>query len=92
MSIKQHLNFFIMSDEHAPMYSGPYGHPFVQTPHMDKLAEDGVTFTNAYCNSPLCMPSRPNKQHATYQGRNLPAGIRDPEAEQVVRLMNRCES
>ena len=48
----------IMSDEHAPMYSGPYGHPLVHTPHMDRLAEGGVTFTNAYCNSPLCMPSR----------------------------------
>ena len=47
-----------MSDEHAPMYSGPYGHPLVKTPHMDRLAENGVTFTNAYCNSPLCMPSR----------------------------------
>ena len=48
----------IMSDEHAPMYSGPYGHPLVQTPHMDRLAKDGITFANAYCNSPLCMPSR----------------------------------
>ena len=42
----------IMSDEHAPMYSGPYGHPLVKTPHLDRLAADGVTFTNAYCNSP----------------------------------------
>ncbi|RKU27323.1 choline-sulfatase [Candidatus Poribacteria bacterium] len=48
----------IMSDEHAPMYSGPYGHPLVQTPNMDRLAENGITFENAYCNSPLCMPSR----------------------------------
>ena len=37
----------IMSDEHAPMFSGPYGHPLVQTPHMDRLAKEGVTFTNA---------------------------------------------
>ena len=48
----------IMTDEHAPMYSSTYGHPLVQTPHMDFLAEEGVTFDNAYCNSPLCLPSR----------------------------------
>ena len=48
----------IMSDEHAPMYSGTYGHPLVQTPNMDRLAEQEFVFTNAYCNSPLCGPSR----------------------------------
>ena len=58
MPEKQPNILLIMSDEHAPMYGGPYGHPLVQTPHMDRLAQDGVTFTNAYCNSPLCMPSR----------------------------------
>ena len=35
---------FIMTDEHAPMYSGPYGHPLVQTPFMDQLAAEGATF------------------------------------------------
>ena len=45
MPSKQHPNLLIvMSDEHAPMYSGPYGHPLVQTPHMDRLAEEGVYF------------------------------------------------
>jgi len=48
----------IMSDEHAPMFSSAYGHPIVSTPGMDRLAEEGVTFSAAYCNSPLCVPSR----------------------------------
>ncbi len=34
------------------------GHPQVQTPHMDRLAERGTLFTNAHCQSPLCNPSR----------------------------------
>ena len=59
MSEKKRPNILlIMSDEHAPMYSGIYGHPLVQTPNMDRLAAAGVTFQNAYCNSPLCGPSR----------------------------------
>jgi len=48
----------IMSDEHAPQYSSIHGHPLVQSPHMDRLASMGITFDNAYCNSPLCGPSR----------------------------------
>jgi choline-sulfatase len=47
-----------MSDEHAPMFSSAYGHPFVQTPNMDRLARQGTTFDAAYCNAPLCVPSR----------------------------------
>ena len=35
-----------------------YGNPLAQTPHIDALAETGVVFENAYCNSPLCTPSR----------------------------------
>src|SRR5437868_372010 len=34
------------------------GHPQVKTPHMDKLAARGTTFTNAHCQAPLCNPSR----------------------------------
>lgn len=38
---------------------GPLGgHPQVQTPNLDRLAERGTTFTNAHCQSPLCNPSR----------------------------------
>ena len=48
----------IMSDEHDPMVSMPYGHPLVRTPNMQRLADNGAVFDNAYCNSPLCGPSR----------------------------------
>ncbi len=48
----------LMADEHNPFYSQPYGHPFVHTPNMQRLAGMGTVFTNAYCPSPLCMPSR----------------------------------
>ncbi len=48
----------VMSDEHAPMFSSAYGHSFVRTPNMDRLADEGTTFDAAYCNAPLCVPSR----------------------------------
>jgi choline-sulfatase len=48
----------ILSDEHDPMVTGCYGHPLVQTPHLDQLAANGFVFDNAYCASPLCVPSR----------------------------------
>jgi arylsulfatase A-like enzyme len=34
------------------------GHPNAHTPHMDALAAEGVLFTNAHCQAPLCGPSR----------------------------------
>jgi len=48
----------LMSDQHNPLVSSPYGHSFVQTPTIQSLADQGVTFENAYCPSPLCVPSR----------------------------------
>jgi arylsulfatase A-like enzyme len=37
---------------------GAAGHPFVQTPNMDRLAREGARFLNAFATTPLCSPSR----------------------------------
>jgi len=49
---------FIMCDQLRADYLSCYGHPTLETPHIDALAARGVTFTQAYCQSPVCGPSR----------------------------------
>ncbi|MCF8092405.1 MAG: choline-sulfatase [Desulfotignum sp.] len=61
---------FIMFDQMAARALPCYGHPVVKTPHISQLAQEGVVFENAYCNSPLCAPSR----FSMMSGR-LPSGI-----------------
>ncbi|MGI9435961.1 MAG: choline-sulfatase [Geminicoccaceae bacterium] len=49
---------FIMADQVSAKALSVYGHKVAKTPAIDRLAEQGVVFENAYCNSPLCGPSR----------------------------------
>jgi choline-sulfatase len=48
----------LMSDQHSKFHLGAYGDPLVRTPNLDRLAARGLRFTNAYCPSPVCSPSR----------------------------------
>ena len=48
----------ICSDQHAPAITGCYGNEIVETPNIDRLAREGTTFDAAYCNQPICVPSR----------------------------------
>jgi iduronate 2-sulfatase len=48
---------FIVSDD-LNNAAGCYGHPVARTPNMDRLARRGVLFERAYCQYPLCQPSR----------------------------------
>ncbi len=49
---------YVHSDQHNPFVTGCYGDPVVETPNLDRLANEGVVFDAAYCTSPICVPSR----------------------------------
>ncbi|EMD93645.1 hypothetical protein COCC4DRAFT_58730 [Bipolaris maydis ATCC 48331] len=50
---------YIMADQMAaPMLKFNDPESVIKTPHLDELARTGVNFASAYCNSPLCAPSR----------------------------------
>ena len=49
---------FIMCDQLRTDYLSCTGHPTLETPHIDGLARRGVLFDRAYCQAPVCGPSR----------------------------------
>lgn len=49
---------FLLADDQTTSTLGCYGHPFVNTPHLDALAARGVRFQNAFVSQPICWVSR----------------------------------
>ncbi|NOX98155.1 MAG: sulfatase-like hydrolase/transferase [Verrucomicrobia bacterium] len=49
---------FILSDNHGAWTLGCYGNKDIRTPHIDKMAAEGVRFTNAFANNAVCSPTR----------------------------------
>ncbi|MCG8327992.1 MAG: sulfatase [Chitinophagales bacterium] len=49
---------FIMSDDHAYQAISAYGSELIQTPNIDRLAKEGMLFTNACVTNSICAPSR----------------------------------
>ena len=48
----------LMSDNHSSEHVGSYGDPVVRTPNIDQVAEQGVSFANAFASAPSCTPAR----------------------------------
>lgn len=49
---------FIFIDDMGYADPSCFGNPKVKTPNIDRLAQEGIRFTNFYTNSPICSPSR----------------------------------
>lgn len=72
---------WICTDQQRTDTLGCYGNPNVSTPHIDKLASMGILFERAYCQSPVCTPSRssfltgryPRTTRCRQNGQKLPS-------------------
>lgn len=62
---------FIISDDLKASVLGCYGDPICKTPNIDKLAQEGMLFTRAYAQGPLCKPSRPSMMFSRYMMRRI---------------------
>ncbi|WP_269523084.1 sulfatase-like hydrolase/transferase [Coraliomargarita parva] len=56
----------VVADQHRADFLGSAGHPVVQTPHFDRMAQRGIRYSNCVSSAPLCMPYRCSLQSGVY--------------------------
>ncbi len=75
----------IHSDQHRYDCVGANGHPLLPTPHLDRLAGEGLNFTHAFCPIPLCMPTRASMLCGQWPAEHLQIANADSEAPRTFR-------
>ncbi len=61
---------FVFSDQHRKFDIGCYGHEFVKTPNLDRLAGEGLLFEHCISNSPVCVPARGSLLTGQFAGKH----------------------
>ena len=75
----------IMADDLGYGDVSCYGATALQTPHIDRLADEGIRFTNGYCSASTCTPTRYSMLTGTYAFRGEQTGIAPPNAPAIIK-------
>ncbi len=59
---------FVLSDDLAQGDVGVYGQKLIQTPRLDRMAREGTRYTQAYCGTTVCAPSRTSLMTGLHSG------------------------
>ncbi|MFF1342422.1 sulfatase [Streptomyces sp. NPDC058290] len=76
---------FVLGDDLGWADLSSYGSPHIKTPNLDRLARQGVRFTDAYSGSATCSPTRFSLYTGRYPGR-VEGGLAEPIADKSVGL------
>src|SRR5690348_8581814 len=77
---------FILADDLGWKDLACYGSRFYETPNLDRLAKQGMRFTNAYAAAPLCSPTRASIMTGKYPARLGMTNITQYRAEHTARM------
>ncbi len=67
---------FILCDDMGYGDLGCYGQKYISTPHLDRMAQEGMRFTQAYAGSPVSAPSRASLMTGQHSGHGHVRGNR----------------
>lgn len=89
---------WICTDQQRFDTIGALGNPHIHTPNLDRLVSEGVAFSHAYCQSPICTPSRasfltgmyPGSVHGCMNGNDYWAGAAPLVTKQLAQAGYDC--
>jgi len=82
---------WIFTDQHRAQAMSCAGDVNIDTPHLDRLANEGIRFSNAYTNTPLCSPSRACIYTGTYSSTHGAFALHVPPKAQMRMLQEELQ-
>ncbi|HAE12293.1 MAG TPA: sulfatase [Opitutae bacterium] len=84
---------FIFTDDHAPHAIGAYGSKLIETPNLDRIAREGMTFDRCYVTNSICAPARAvilSGRHSFHNGQMTNGDVFDGSQVTFPKLLRKA--